>query len=182
MMVILFLADGFEEIEALATVDILRRCGIDVKTVSVSNSSAVMGTHHIPVVADLRLSEIEGIDPEAVILPGGLPGADHLQASGEVNAVLAACAAKGGLVAAICAAPKVLGAAGLLKGRRAVCYPGFEEELVGAQTGSERVAVDGNVITSRGAGTAHDFAFAIAKWLGKEAEAKRVRESMLYDI
>lgn len=181
-MVILFLADGFEEIEAIGTVDILRRCGIDVKTVSVTNSNAVMGAHHIPVVADLRMDEVSDMQPEAVILPGGIPGADHLQASSEVNRMLKECADRGGLIAAICAAPKVLGAAGLLKGKRAVCYPGYEPELFGAQTDTARVIADTNVITSRGAGTMQDFAFAIAAYLGKELEAAAVRESMLYDI
>ncbi len=180
-MVILFLADGFEEIEALATVDILRRCGIDVKTVSVSNSNAVMGAHHIPVVADLRMHEICDAEPEAVILPGGLPGADNLEASSIVNEKLAECYKGGGLVAAICAAPKVLGAAGLLKGKRAVCYPGFEDKLIGAEVVNERVCVCENVITSRGAGTSHDFAFAIAKWLGKEDATVKIRKGMLYD-
>ncbi|MBQ4515556.1 MAG: DJ-1/PfpI family protein [Clostridia bacterium] len=180
-MVILFLADGFEEIEALATVDILRRCGIDVKTVSVSNSNAVMGAHHIPVVADLRMPEILDITPTAVILPGGLPGADNLEASKEVNQKLDECYKNGGLVAAICAAPKVLGAAGLLKGKCAVCYPGFEDKLLGATALTDRVCVCENVITSRGAGTSHDFAFAIAKWLEKEDAAFKIRKGMLYD-
>lgn len=180
-MVILFLADGFEEIEALATVDILRRCGIDVKTVSASNSNAVMGAHHIPVVADLRLPQLAGEEPEAVILPGGMPGADHLQACAEVNRELENCVGRGGVIAAICAAPKVLGAAGLLNGKRAACFPGFEKELTGAEVCYERVVIDGNVITSRGAGTAHDFAFAIAAQLGKATEAAAVRKSMLYD-
>lgn len=181
-VVILFLADGFEEIEAIGTVDILRRCGVDVKTVSVTNSNAVMGAHHIPVVADLKLDEVTGKKPDAVILPGGMPGADHLQASTTVNEMLKDCAERGGLIAAICAAPKVLGAAGLLTNKKAVCYPGFESELTGANVHAARVMEDCNVITSRGAGTMHDFAFAIAAYLGKESEAAAVRESMLYDV
>ncbi len=180
-MVILFLADGFEEIEALATVDILRRCGVEVKTVSIRDMHSVMGAHHIPVAADLCLKDICGGELDAVILPGGMPGADHLQESAGVNRALEECAGRNGLLAAICAAPKVLGAAGFLKGKRATCFPGFEKELTGAEVRKERVVEDGNVITSRGAGTAHDFAFAIAAWLGKETEATAVRHSMLYD-
>lgn len=181
-MVILFLADGFEEIEAIGTVDILRRCGIDVETVSATNSNAVMGAHHIPVVADLKLREVAEKSPDAIILPGGIPGADHLQENKEVNQMLKDCANRGGLIAAICAAPKILGASGLLNGKQAVCYPGYEAELLGADAKTARTVTDGNCITSRGAGTMHDFAFAIAAYLGKQKEAEAVREAMLYDI
>ncbi|MBQ3225450.1 MAG: DJ-1/PfpI family protein [Clostridia bacterium] len=181
-MVVVFLAEGFEEIEALATVDILRRCGIEVETVSITDERTVTGAHKIPVLADKNMNDMVANGLEAVILPGGLPGSDYLQESGFVNDTLHSCFSRGALVAAICAAPKVLGAAGLLNGKRATCYPGFEGELKGATHTTNRVEIDGNVITSRGAGTAHDFAFAIATYLGKEKETKKIREAMLYDI
>jgi 4-methyl-5(b-hydroxyethyl)-thiazole monophosphate biosynthesis len=180
-VVIILLAEGFEEIEALATVDILRRCAIDVKMASTEKNIDVVGSHNISVKADLLLDEVLSEDVEAVILPGGMPGTNNLQASSSVNKLFMDAYEKGKLVAAICAAPKVFGAAGILKGRKATCFPGFEDELLGAELAKGKVAVDGNVITSKGAGTAHDFAFEIAKWLGKKEEAEKVRASMQYD-
>ncbi len=181
-MVIVFLADGFEEIEALSTVDILRRCDIEVKTVSITERKTVMGTHAIGVVADMTIHEIAEMCPEAVVLPGGLPGSDYLQESPEVSQLLCRQNESGRLIAAICAAPKVLGAAGILRDKTATSYPGFEKELLGAQYSEERVVKDANIITSRGAGTAHDFAFAIAEQLGAVEQAQKVRKAMLYDI
>lgn len=181
-MVVLLLADGFEEIEALATVDILRRCSIDVKTASIKTGLEVLGAHNISVKADVLLNDVLSEDFDAVILPGGMPGTNNLQDSSSVNKLFMDAYEKGKLVAAICAAPKVFGAKGILNGRKATCFPGFEDELSGAELVKEKVAVDGNVITSKGAGTAHDFAFEIAKWLGKKEEAEKVRASMQYDV
>lgn len=177
-MTYVFLADGFEEIEALSVVDILRRCKLPVSTVSVMGRPLVTGSHGIPVTADCLLDEVSLADADALVLPGGLPGADHLQASKPLAALLKAADAEGKIVAAICAAPKVLGALGLTNGRRATCYPGCEAALTGAVFCTDRVVRDGNLITSRGAGTAADFAFALADALGRDAAP--VRESMLY--
>ncbi len=179
-MTYVFLADGFEEIEALAVVDILRRCKLAVSTVSIMGRRQVTGSHQITVTADCLIEEIDAGNGEAFILPGGLPGADHLEASATLAALLKSAFAADKIVAAICAAPKVLGALGLTKGRRATSYPGYEAALVGASYLTERVVCDGNLITSRGAGTAADFAFALAAALG--ADPKPVREGMLFDI
>ena len=179
-MTYVFLADGFEEIEALSVVDILRRCKLEVRTVSIMDRPLVTGSHGIPVTADCLLADICPDDADALVLPGGLPGADFLQASQPLGALLKAADAEGKIVAAICAAPKVLGALGLTKNRRATCYPGCEGALTGAVFCTDRVVRDGNLITSRGAGTAADFAFALAEALGSDPSL--VRSGMLFDI
>ena len=179
-MVYVFLAEGFEEIEALSVVDIVRRCGLSVQTVSIGEKDTVMGSHGIPVVADTVLSQVDLKKARAMVLPGGLPGSDNLQACAPLKELLLSADKAGVLLAAVCAAPKVLGAFGLLRGKKATCYPGYEEELTGATPQENRVVCDGHVITSRGAGTAADFAFAIAEALG--AETASVRSGMLYDL
>ncbi len=179
-MVYVFLAEGFEEIEALSVVDIIRRCGLSLQTVSISQNRQVTGAHGIPVLADRLFSETDFSDALALVLPGGLPGSDNLQNCEELKKLLIEGNEKGILLAAVCAAPKVLGAFGILKGKRATCYPGYEPELLGATPVEDRVAVDKNCITSRGAGTAADFAFAIAKALGAETEG--VYRGMLYHL
>lgn len=178
-MTYVFLADGFEEIEALSVVDILRRCQIDVQTVSITENRQVTGSHNIPVLADITLKEAHTDKAQALILPGGLPGSDNLQACKPLEEALKKAASENRIVAAICAAPKVLGAFGLLNGKKATCYPGFEKELLGATPLTEKVVWDGNAITSRGAGTAADFAFALAKALGVNPDP--VRKGMLFD-
>lgn len=180
-MIALFLADGFEEIEALAAVDILRRCGLLVKTVSITSKLEVRGAHDIKVLADTTSDQLSG-DVDAVILPGGMSGSDNLQSSIEVTKWISFANEQKKLVCAICAAPKILGAMGILEGKKAICFPGFEDELKGAIISNQRVVADGNIITSRGAGTAHDFAFCIAEKLGKTKEAKEVRNAMQYDF
>ena len=179
-MVLVFLADGFEEAEALVPVDMLRRCGIEVKTVSIMESKTVTGTHGIQVLADEHYKEYSAENFSAVILPGGLPGADYLENSAYVKEMVLSANENGKLVCAICAAPKVLGAHGLLHGKKAVCYPGFEDKLIGATTSGDGVMIDGNIITSRAAGKCFDFAFEIAKALGKEKEAEEVKKGILY--
>ncbi len=177
-MVYVFLAEGFEEIEALCVVDFLRRVGISVNTVSVSGEKTVTGSHGIPVVTDCMISEVDEASATAFVLPGGLPGADNLQADATLkNMLLSADKAKK-VIGAICAAPKVLGAFGLLQGKRATCYPGFEAELLGAQAEVSPVVCDGHIITSRGVATAPAFAFALAEALGKDPQ--KVRSGMLF--
>lgn len=178
-MIYVFLADGFEEMEAIAPVDVLRRCGAQVLTVSITEDREVKGSHGIPVLADCVASVCNFDDADAVILPGGLPGADNLENSSTVKKVLLKTNEKGAICAAICAAPKVLGKFGLLNGKQATCAPGFENELTGAEKLDERVVVSNNIITACGAGAAYEFAFALAEKLGYRAEAKKVKSGML---
>ena len=178
-MIYVFLAEGFEEMEAIAPVDILRRCGASVLTVSISEDREVKGAHGITVLADALASVCNFGDADAVILPGGLPGADNLENSELVKKAVLGANEKGAICAAICAAPKVLGKFGLLKGKKATCYPGFENELSGAETTCAKVVVSDNIITACGAGAAYDFGFTLAKELGYSAEAEKVSNGML---
>lgn len=177
-MIYVFLAPGFEEIEALTVVDILRRCKLPVQTVSITESLSVTGSHSITVTADLLFAQADTDTAEALILPGGIPGADHLQAFTPLAEALVKADTEGRIIAAICAAPRVLGALGLCRGKKAACYPGYEPELLGAVPLTDPVVQDGNLITSRGAGTAADFAFALADALG--ADPKPIRSGMLF--
>lgn len=179
----LFLAPGFEEIEALATVDVLRRAGMDVVTVSVGVDGPVAGVHGINVVADTSIEELPAsLDAEWLIAPGGMPGASNLAADLKVCEMLKAFSLKGGKVAAICAAPAVvLAPLGLLEGRNATCYPGFESgcEAAGASMLQQRVVVDGNVITANGPSSAIPFALAIVEKSMGKAVADNVAGGML---
>lgn len=176
-MVVVFLADGFEEIEALATVDILRRSGVSVTTVGVGGKR-ITGAHNIVVEADC--ADTEWVEPElqAVVLPGGIPGTPNLEASPVVQRCVDRVAASGGLVCAICAAPSILGHKGLLSGKRATCYPGFEGELTGAVYTGAYVEQDGNVITARGAGVSAEFALRIVAALTTPERAAQLKEAM----
>ena len=172
-MIYMLLADGFEEIEALCPLDMLRRAGCGVKTLSVTGCRRVLGSHGIPVEADLLEEEItEPVD--GVILPGGMPGSLHLDASPTTDRMLADAMGQGGRIAAICAAPLVLGHRDLLVGRRAVCYPGFEGELKGATVAEgSRVVTDGNITTAVGMGAACELGLALVTLLvGREAAEK----------
>ena len=180
-MVYLFLANGFEEIEALLPLDLLRRGGVEVTTVAVGGSDVVVGSHGIPVGADLPEVLFRDRAPEAVILPGGMPGAKNLDASRVVDAALRVAAANGGLLCAICAAPFVLGKRGYLAGKEAICFPGFEKELAGAKISQNRVVRDGNVITAAGMGVAMEFGLEILGALRGKAVAEQVRKSILAD-
>ncbi len=169
IMLYVFLADGFEEIEALATVDFLRRAGVEVLTAGVTGD-VVCGAHQINVLADITAENIELDDSLAgVVLPGGMPGAENLNNSPIVQNAIDYCINNEKLVCAICAAPFVLGRKGILNGKKAICYPGFEGELKGAQVVDTTVVTDGNIITGRGPGVAWEFAAEISKKLaGKE--------------
>lgn len=182
-MVHILLADGFEEIEAISTIDILRRGGLEVVMVSISSEKTVTGAHHIKVTADKIIKDLDFADVnQALILPGGMPGATHLDESKEVNKLLTHAFTGKIIVAAICAAPLVLGKRGYLNGKRATCYPGFEDYLKGAILSTERVVRDGEIITSRGAGTAAYFAFELLDILKNETISEKVRSSMLYPV
>ncbi|MBO7404612.1 MAG: DJ-1/PfpI family protein [Clostridia bacterium] len=180
-MILVFLADGFEEIEALTPVDILRRAGLDVKTAAVGGCGLVVtGSHGIPVTADMAAedaSALGGID--MAVLPGGMPGAKNLDADPTVDAVLSRVHAEGGILAAICAAPMVLGHRGYLRGKRATCFPGFESELAGADYTAGRVEEDGRIVTACGMGAATEFALALVRILKGGDAAEKLRSAIL---
>ncbi|MCL2461583.1 MAG: DJ-1/PfpI family protein [Defluviitaleaceae bacterium] len=175
----IFLVDGFEETEALVTLDILRRGGLDVPAVSLNGSDWVTGAHHITIKADARFENAKAEDSGVIIMPGG-PGTPDYENHADFISLLKTAAAQNKLICAICAAPSVLGRLGLLKGRTAVCYPGFEGELKGAIIGKHTVDKDGNFITSRGPATAADFGFAILAECKGKAKADEVRKGMLF--
>ncbi|MBR1927415.1 MAG: DJ-1/PfpI family protein [Bacteroidales bacterium] len=186
--VYVFLAEGFEEIEALATVDILRRGGIDVKTVSISHDRTVRGAHGIPVIADCDRDEFDGRQipgsdsGDVMIFPGGMPGAKNLAGDYYLMEQMKGHFADGGTVAAICAAPGLV-ASQLpgLEGRKVTCYDGFEEALIdaGAEYTGEPAVTDGNLITGRGPGCAARFALEIVRKLKGDEAAGRVHAGLL---
>ncbi len=161
--IFVFLAEGFEEIEALTPVDVLRRAGLSVQTVSVMDEQVVAGAHGVPVLADKMFAEINPEDAEMILLPGGLPGATNLDAHEGLGQMIFDFAKNDKALAAICAAPLVLGNRGLLQGKKATCYPGFETYLQGADYTAALVEKDGNIITGKGPGAAMEFAFAIVE-------------------
>lgn len=171
-MFYVFLADGFEEVEALAPVDMMRRAKLEVKTVGVTGSE-VTGSHKITVKPDIMLNEVKPEEIDGIVLPGGMPGTLNLEKSeGVINAVKYAYE-NGKIVAAICAAPSILGHLGYLEGRKATCFPDFETELKGAEYTAAHTETDSNVITAKGAGCAVEFGHAIiAKALSKDAADK----------
>lgn len=176
-MIYVFLANGFEEVEALTAVDLLRRAELSVVTVGVGGK-IITGSHGIAVTTDMEEAQAETEGLDAVILPGGMPGTLNLEASPIVRACVDHCAKTGGLLAAICSAPSILGHMGLLQGKRAVCYPGFEQELAGAEVGMEPVCEQEGLVTARGAGVAVEFALALIKKLCGNEEAERIRMSI----
>ena len=177
-MVYCFLADGFEEVEAIAPVDMLRRAGVEVKTVGVTGE-IISSSHDIKVVPDIALSEVILDEKlEAVILPGGLPGATNLEESAEVQKAIDFANANDKYICAICAAPQILGHKGILKGKEAIAYPGFETELVGAKISDEYVVLDGNIITAKGAGVATEFGLKIVSALVGGDTAEKIGKAI----
>lgn len=176
----IFMADGCEEIEGLTVVDIVRRAGFEILTISIMGKPEVTGSHNITFQTDAVSSEVNYDELDGIVLPGGMPGTLKLGEDETVNQVIKKFASEDKLVAAICAAPSVLGAAGILNGRKATAHPGFEEKLTGAEVVYENVAVDGNVITSRGMGTAIDFALAIAEYFTDEETVAKVVQGLVY--
>jgi 4-methyl-5(b-hydroxyethyl)-thiazole monophosphate biosynthesis len=173
-MIYVFLANGFEEIEALAPVDFLKRAGIEVVTVGVA-SKEVVGTHNIKVIADITADEVEFNDSlQGIILPGGMPGAENLNNSSLVQGAIDYCAQNNKIIAAICAAPFILGRKGLLKGKNAICFPGFENELEGATLTDKGVVVDGMLVTAKGAGVAWEFGAAVCSIIKGEEKALEI--------
>ena len=179
-MVYEFLATGFEEVEALAPVDILRRGGVEIKTVSVTGDLVVESAHGVGIRADLLFDEADLASADLLMLPGGLPGATNLNAHEGLRRALTEHNAKGRRIAAICAAPLVLGGLGLLEGRRATCYPGFEKYMTGATYTAELFTTDGNITTGRGPAAVLPYSYAILEQLAGADTAKAVRDGMIY--
>ena len=178
-MIYAFLAEGFEETEAVTPIDLLRRSGKKVITVGVGDN-IIMGSHGIPVVTDTIAQEAPLTDElEMIILPGGMPGTLNLEKSEYVQAAIDFCTANNKYIGAICAAPSILGHKGLLKGRKAVCYEGFEAQLEGAEVLNTPVAVDGNIITARGAGVAVQFGLALVEAVVSKEESVRQFNAIL---
>ena len=179
-MVYEFLATGFEEVEALAPVDILRRGGVEIKTVSVTGDLVVESAHGLGIRADLLFDEADLASADLLMLPGGLPGATNLNDHEGLRRALTEHNARGRRIAAICAAPLVLGGLGLLEGRRATCYPGFEKYMTGATYTAELFTTDGNITTGRGPAAVLPYSYAILEQLAGADTAKAVRDGMIY--
>ena len=175
-----FLADGFEDIEALAPVDILRRGGVDIKTVSVMNTLAVKSAHGVEVKADVMFSDADIEDADLLLLPGGMPGAENLKNHEGLRKALVSHCEAGKKIGAICAAPMVLGDLGLLKGKKATCYPGFETFLDGAEYTADLFTIDGNIITGKGPAAAFPYAYKIAEWFIGNDAVKGMQDGMIY--
>lgn len=175
-----FLADGFEDIEALGPVDVLRRGGIEVKTVSISNSLMVESAHGVQVKADLLFADADLSDADLLLIPGGMPGAKNIDEHEGVRRAVTRQAESGKLVGAICAGPMVLGHLGLLRGKRATCYPGFEGELEGADYTAEQFTVDGNIVTGKGPGATLDYAYALLGLFKPERVVEEMKKGMMY--
>lgn len=178
--VYVFLTDGFEEIEALTVVDLLRRAAIEVTMVSVTGSLEVKGSHQIRVLADTLFEEADFGDATLLVLPGGMPGTTGLANHEGLGDLLVDFNKRNKNIAAICAAPSVLGGKGILAGKRATCYPGFENKLTDSVVVYEDLVEDGNVITSRGLGTAIDFALSLIRRLKDKETAKKIADGIIY--
>lgn len=178
--VYIFLAPGFEEIEAGTPADILRRAGISVDFVSIDDSEYVTGARGITFKADAKFSEIDKDGADILVLPGGMPGTTNLNNFTPLMELVKEYNEKGRRIAAICAAPTIFGGLGLLEGKKAVCYPGMEDGLTGAITSTDSVVTDGNITTSRGMGTAIDFSLELLKILKDEDEALSMASKVVY--
>lgn len=177
-MLYMFFANGFEEVEAIAALDVIRRAGIDIKSVGVG-SKTVTGSHGITVVCDVTNDEINTFDGvEGVILPGGMPGTTNLYADETVNKAVDYCAENNLLLAAICAAPLILGRKNLLVGKEAICFPGFEDELIGAAISDDYVCTCDNIITARGMGSAVNFGVAIVAYFKGQNFAAELKSGL----
>lgn len=177
--VYVFFADGFEEIEAFTSVDVMRRAGLNVEMVTVTPDEIVTGAHDVPVLCDKNVVNCDFFDAELVLLPGGMPGASTLEKCGELRNLVLRFAQEQKPIAAICAAPMVLGKLGLLKGKKATCYPGFEQYLEGAEYTGNMVEVVDNFILGKGPGAAPAFAFAILEKYAGAEKALEVKKGML---
>ncbi len=178
-MIYEFLADGFELVEAMTPVDMLKRAGADIKTVSITSSKAVTASNGVTVIADMLISELTEENPEMIILPGGMPGASNLRGCQKVCQMTADALKHGIPVGAICAAPYILGELGLLYGKEAICYPGFEDRLTGAVISENKVVRDGNIVTAAGMGVALPFSYELVYLLYGKEKADGILKSVM---
>jgi 4-methyl-5(b-hydroxyethyl)-thiazole monophosphate biosynthesis len=177
--VLVYIAPGFEEIEAITVIDVLRRAGLNVICIAVHDKKLVTGAHGITISCEQKLSTA-AVDAAAIVLPGGMPGSRNLAASEQVLKSIKKYAAQGKIIAAICAAPTVLAEAGVLSGKKACCYPGFEDQLGGAEISfQEKVVIDGHIITSQGVGTALEFALCLVGTICGEELRLELSRSLL---
>ncbi len=179
MKIYLFLAEGFEEMEAVVPMDIFRRAGIDLVTVSITEDLEVCGAHGVCVLADTTFAELSFDGDFLIYLPGGMPGTSNLDNHAGLKSLISAQVAKGGKVAAICAAPSILGKMGLLKGQEAICYPGFEHLLSGATVSADKVVRSGNIFTAKGPGVALQFALKLVEELKGTKVANDVADALM---
>ena len=175
------LAEGFEEIEAVTIIDVLRRAGLNTCTVSVTGKHMVKGSHQIEIRADFLFEDVDYSKGMLIILPGGMPGAKHLNEHSGLKSKIVEFQKNGKYLAAICAAPMVLGNLGILKGKKAVCYPGFESYLIGSDLSTKPFVTDQNIITGRGVGAALKFSIELVRILKGEESAEHLRRIMLVD-
>ncbi len=181
-MIYMFIAEGFEEIEALCPLDLMRRAGLEVVTVGVGNSREITGAHQITVKTDITEADFPADSkPEMIFLPGGMPGTLNLGASKTVKNAILSAYERNEYIAAICAAPSILGDMGLLKGKKAVCYPGFEQRLAGAEIPNEKVVLDGKILTAKGMGAALDMGLKIVEIFCGADTAEKLRRSVIAD-
>lgn len=176
-MLLMFFADGFEEVEAIATLDVIRRANIEIRSVGIG-AKEITGSHGITIICDMTDSDVNELDIDGVILPGGMPGTLNLLESKVVNSAIDYCAAEDKLICAICAAPMILGRKGLLEGKEAICFPGFEEELKGATVSEKFVCTSGNIITAKGMGSAINFGLAITEYFTDKETAEKLRGTL----
>ncbi len=178
-MVYIFFANGFEEIEAFTTIDVLRRCGVEVLSISITGNRIITGAHGIAYRVDTFLRSIELKQSDVIVLPGGMPAAATLLSSERLKRLLLEQHNRHGLIAAICAAPMILGEHGILANHKATCYPGFEEHLKNAAYTAAQLEVDNHIITANGPGAALPFAFAIAGKMVRQSVIKKVKQDMM---
>lgn len=176
----IFFAEGYEEIEALAVVDVCRRLKLEIDMVSITAERKATGSHGISVEMDKVFDEIDCGDYDMLILPGGMPGTKNLEAFAPLMEQVDAFYEKGKYIGAICAAPSVFGHRGFLRGRKACCYPGFESHLEGAEVSMDKVVVDGNVVTSRGMGTAIEFGLTIGSLFVEKEQVEALAQGIIH--
>ncbi len=176
-----FIADGSEELEALTVIDVLRRGGIDAKTVSITGSEYIESSHGVVIKSDLTIEQADLSDADFLLLPGGMPGATHLLEHEGVREALLKQAADGKRIGAICAAPMILGDLGLLRGKRATCYPGFEKYMDGAEYTEDIFTIDGNIITGCGPAATLPYSYAILEILTDRDNAGSIKEKMMFN-
>lgn len=179
-MVCIFMANGFEEVEALTVVDILRRANIDIKMVSINNDLKVTGAHNIQVITDCLFKDVDYEKVDMLILPGGMPGTNNLKENEELKELLLKFAKQDKYIAAICAAPIILGEIGIVKGKKVTCYPGFEKYLKDSIIENKNIVKDSNIVTAKGLGVADDFALELVNILLGEQKAFEIKKAIIH--